>query len=89
MVYGNTTKPSLTSTRVGFDQLLGYPGIALLVADDFQLDPVGEPDFAPQPRGTNGSSACGNRGGGGGGGGNSRGVRQDKEFFLRSIKIEQ
>jgi len=50
----------------------------LLVADDFNLDPVGEPDFAAETRGANGFV----------GGVASGGVGQ-KEIFLGIDEIEQ
>src|SRR4029077_12641006 len=36
-----------------FDQLLSVREKRLLIADDFQLDPIGKPQLAPQPRSTN------------------------------------
>jgi len=50
----------------------------LLVADDFELDPIRKPDFAREPRGADGFV----------GGVTGGGVRQDKDFFAVDV-IEQ
>ena len=62
----------------GFDQLLGVGEKSLLVADDFQLDPVGEADLAGETSGANGFVGAVTSGG----------VRQDEHFFAVD-KIEK
>src|SRR5712664_43922 len=62
----------------GLDVLLSIREERLLIPNDFQLDPVGEPDFAAKPRGTNGLVS----------GVTARSVRQDKDL-LAIDKIEQ
>ena len=58
-----------------FDELLGVWEKSLLVADDFELDPVGEADFAGEARGADGFV----------GGVTGGGVGEDEEFFAVNV----
>ncbi len=62
----------------GFHELLGVREKSLLIADDFELDPVGEAHFAGQARGANGFV----------GGVARRGIRQNKNLFAVDV-VEQ
>jgi len=77
-VYGRTTNPSFTNTRVASMSCSVSGNKCLLVADDFELDPVRKTDFAREPRGANRFI----------GGVASGGVRQDKDLFAVDV-IEQ
>jgi hypothetical protein len=51
---GEDYETFLNENASGFDELLGVGKQRLLVADDFELDPVGEADLAGEARGTDG-----------------------------------
>jgi len=87
LVYGRTTKAFFDENASGFDELLRVREKSLLVADDFELDPIGETDFTRETRGADGFV------GGVAGGG----VRQDEDLLaidvassdslLRSVRL--
>ena len=58
---------------------LGVGEKSLLVADDFELDPVGEADFAAEARGADGFV----------GGVAAGGVGQDEDFFAVDVIEER
>jgi hypothetical protein len=62
----------------GFDELFGVREKGLLVADDFEFDPVGEADFAGEARGADGFV----------GAIASRGVGKDKDFVAVDVVEE-
>ena len=72
---GQNDEAFLHQDARGFDELFGIREKSLLVADDFQLDPIGKADFAAEARGADGFV------GGVAGGG----VRQDEDFFAVDV----